>query len=209
MKKTSLWKTALVLLAGFGTLLPNQLVHASEKTTTIQKATVKASVLDVSLDKSGKLSGFVVDAQGKPQANEAVSVLQGRSVVAKATTDAKGRFEVTGLKGGVYGIQSAKGMTAYRVWTTTAAPKTSKEFAVVVKDNNLVRAQDDGSGLGGILSSDTGSYLLGGAAITGVIVGAIALKESGDNKDANASLRAQNAALQQQIDQLQQSLSTP
>ncbi len=206
MKKTSLWKTTLVLLTGFGTLLPHQLVSAGEKTTTTQKATVKQSVLDVSLDKSGKLTGFVVDAQGKPQANEEVSILQGRSVVAKATTDTKGRFEVAGLKGGVYGVQSAKGMTAYRVWTTSAAPKSSKEFAVVVKNNNLVRAQDDGEG---ILGGDTGSYLLGGAAITGVIVGAIALKQSGDNKDENAALKAQNAALQNQIDNLQQSLSTP
>lgn len=206
MKKTSLWKTALVLLTGFGTLLPQQLVMASEKTPTTHKATVKQSVLDVSLDKAGNLTGFVVDSQGKPLANEAVSVLQGRTVVAKATTDAKGRFQVTGLKGGVYGIQSAKGMMAYRVWTTTAAPKASKQFAVVVKDNNLVRAQDD---LGGVLGGDTGSYILGGAAISGVIIGAIALKQSSDNEDETDALKAQNAALQQQIDQLQQSLSMP
>ncbi len=207
MKKTSLWKTALVLLTGFGTLLPQQLVSASDTNPTVQKATAKQSVLDVSLDKSGKLTGFVVDAQGKPQVNESVSVMQGRNVVGKATTDSKGRFEVTGLKGGMYAIQSAKGQTAYRVWTTSAAPKTSKQYAVVVKDNNLVRAQSDMDG--GLLGGDTGSYLLGGAAITGVIVGSIALYQNGQNEDDTAALRAQNAALQQQLDQLQQSINTP
>lgn len=204
MKKTSLWKTALVLLAGFGTLLPQQLVTAAEKTTTTQSA--KAALLDVSLDKDGKLVGYVVDAQGKPQADQAVTIAQGRVIVAKATSDSKGRFEVKGLKGGVYTVESAKGTAGYRVWTTTAAPKASKQFAVVVKDNNLVRAQD-GMGLPG--TEDLGGILLGSAAITGVIVGSIALHDADQSQQQSDALKAQNAALQQQIDRLQNSLNNP
>ena len=213
MKKMSLWKTTLVLLGTLGTVLPQQLVLAGDTTPTAAAKQTKDAILDVSLDKAGSLSGFVVDAQGKPQANEVVRVMQGRTEVAKATTNAKGQFEVKGLRGGMYGIVSAKGTSGYRVWTNNAAPKSAKQFAVVVKDTQLVRAQDDGS----ILPDDllTRSHLiLGAAAVTGIVLGGVALSEANSaQSDAsaaqqqNAALQAQNALLQQQIDQLQQSLS--
>ena len=209
MKKMSLWKTTLVLLGTLGTMIPQQIVLAGDVSAPKAAKQTKDAILDVSLDKDGSLSGYVVDAQGKPQANEVVRVMQGRTEVAKATTNAKGQFEVKGLRGGMYGIVSAKGTTGYRVWTSNAAPKSAKQFAVVVKDTQLVRAQDDGSDL---LSGS--NLILGGAAITGIALGGVALSEANSaQSDAsaaqqqNAALQAQNALLQQQIDQLQQSLS--
>ncbi len=211
MKKMSLWKTTLVLMATIGTAIPQQVLLAGEISAAPAAKQTKDAILDVSLDKAGSLSGYVVDAQGKPQANEVVRVMQGRTEIAKATTNAKGQFEVRGLRGGVYGIVSAKGATGYRVWTSNAAPKTAKQFAVVVKDTQLVRAQDDGSDL---LS---GSHLiLGGLAITGIVLGGVALSDaSSANSDAaaaqqqNAALQAQIALQQQQIDFLQNSLNNP
>lgn len=207
----SLWKTTLVLMGTIGIVLPQQLVLAGDTTPTAAAKQTKDAILDVSLDKAGSLSGFVVDAQGKPQANQVVRVMQGRTEVAKATTNAKGQFEVKGLRGGVYGIVSAKGATGYRVWTSNAAPKTAKQFAVVVKDTQLVRAQNDSDDL------FTGSHLLlGGAAVTGIALGGVALGQSNSaESDAaaarqqSAALAAQNALLQQQIDQLQASLNAP
>ena len=211
MKKMSLWKTTLVLLGTLGTMIPQQIVLAGDVSAPKAAKQTKDAILDVSLDKDGSLSGYVVDAQGKPQANEVVRVMQGRTEIAKATTNDKGQFEVKGLRGGVYGIVSAKGTTGYRVWTSNAAPKTAKQFAVVVKDTQLVRAQDDMSDL---LS---GSHLLlGGAAITGIALGGVALSDARSaNSDAaaaqqqNAALAAQNALLQQQINQIQASLNAP
>ena len=214
----SLWKTTLVLLGTIGTVLPQQLVLAGDVSAAPaakQAKQTKDAILDVTLDKAGSLTGYVVDAQGKPQANEVVRVMQGRTEVAKATTNAKGQFEVKGLRGGVYGIVSAKGTTGYRVWTSNAAPKTAKQFAVVVKDNQLVRAQDCEC----VESCDllSGSHLiLGGAAITGIVLGGVALSRanSADSDAAaaqqqNAALQAQIALQQQQIDQLQASLAAP
>ena len=211
MKNMSLWKTTLVLLGTLGTLVPQQLVLAGDVSAAPAAKQAKDAILDVSLDKAGSLSGYVVDAQGKPQANEVVRVMQGRTEVAKATTNAKGQFEVKGLRGGMYGIVSAKGTTGYRVWTSNAAPKTAKQFAVVVKDTQLVRAQDDEDNL-----LSTPHLILGGAAITGIVLGGVALSRanSADSDAAaaqqqNAALQAQIALQQQQIDQLQASLAAP
>lgn len=149
MTKSTLLKTALVLLAGVGTALPQQVV-AGENTAKAEQP--KASILDVKLDQKGALSGYVVNEQGKPQADQKVTIKQGRSIVADVNTDAKGHFEAKDLKGGVYQIESAKGTTSYRVWSEKSAPKSSKEFAVVVAGKQqIVRAQGDmldGSGLG-------------------------------------------------------------
>ena len=214
MKNMSLWKTTLVLLGTLGTLVPQQLVLAGDVSAAPaakQTKQTKDAILDVTLDKAGSLTGYVVDAQGKPQANEVVRVMQGRTEVAKATTNAKGQFEVKGLRGGMYGIVSAKGTTGYRVWTSNAAPKTAKQFAVVVKDTQLVRAQDDEDNL-----LSTPHLILGGAAITGIVLGGVALSRanSADSDAAaaqqqNAALQAQIAMQQQQIDQLQASLAAP
>lgn len=192
--KISNWKMAFVLLGAMGTVLPQQ-VMAEQPTAKTQ--TAKQAVLDVTLSKSGSLSGYVVDAQGKPQANQAVTVKQGKETVAKAQTNAKGQFTVEGLKGGVYQVESAKGATLYRAWASGSAPKNSKDFAVVVQNNQLVRGQFEVLGLGGL-----GSVATVGVLATSVTLGTIGLVNANDAQDDADAANARANDLQMQIDQI-------
>ena len=186
MTKTTLLKTVIVLLAGVGIALPQQVV-AAEKTAPVGQA--KSAILDVKLDQQGSLSGYVVDGQGKPQADQKVVIKQGRSAIADVKTDAKGHFEVKGLKGGLYQIESSKGATAYRVWSDKSAPKNSKDYAVVVTGKQIVRAQGE---LGGV---DGGTLLTIGAVGTGIGLGTAGLIEASDANDRADNLQAQIDAL--------------
>ncbi len=174
MTKSTLLKTALVLLAGVGTALPQQVVAGEVAAKPVQ---AKTSILDVKLDQQGALTGYVVSEQGKPQVDQKVTIRQGRNIVADVTTDAKGRFEAKGLKSGVYQIESAKGSTAYRVWSDKSAPKTSKDYAVVVSGKQqIVRAQGDMLG-----DVDLGSAATVTLAGVGAGFGIAAYDESKDN----------------------------
>ena len=195
MKKSQFWKSVIVLFAAAGTVLPAPAVFAADNQPvdlTTQDATPKT--LDVALDADGVLNGYLVDGQGKPLANEAVVVRQGRREVAKTKTDSKGKFEVKSLRGGVYQIESKVGSSNYRVWANGTAPKNSRSVALVVNSKDpVVRGQLEGLGLG--LGSGT-ALLFGATAIT---LGVISINEANDTQD-------QNDALKRQLDAIQNSL---
>ena len=195
MKKSQLWKSVLVLFAAAGTLLPAPEVFAADtQPVEVNRQEAAQKTLDVALDVDGVLNGYLVDAQGKPLANESIVVRQGRREIAKSKTDGKGKFEVKSLRGGVYQIESKLGTSNYRVWSNGTAPKNARKVALVVNTKDtVVRGQLEGLGLG--LGGGT-SLLFGAAAIT---IGVISVSEINDTQD-------QNDALKIQLDQIQRSL---
>lgn len=185
MKTQRLWKSALVLLTGIATVLPNS-VMAGDAPVNAEVRKPAVQVRDVSLDADGTLTGYVVDAQGKPEALESVTIHQGRTTVATVKTNEKGQFAAKGLKGGVYQVSSNKGAALFRVWKNGTAPKQASKLALVVNDQGIARAQ----GEGGLLGLGGGGAGLGGASLATVGIGAgiiagvtVAVVEATDNSN--------------------------
>lgn len=197
MKKTLLIKFALVVIAGVGVAMPGRALAIDATAQKSSKST--SAVQDVKLTKNGTLVGYVVDHQGRVQAEQTVRILQGKNVVAELKTDDKGRFKVDGIKGGVYQIQSAKGEKLYRAWADGTAPKSSQEYAVVSTAKPVVRGQEEVLGFFNV-SNLGGAALLGGATGFG-IYNAV---EASEKRDDARAAEARAAALQRQIDMMNQ-----
>ena len=133
----SLWKRAALCLACFGMIVPQGTLAAAEKKA--QQPTVR--MLDLKLTEGGKLTGQVVNAQGQAVCNSIVAVRYQDHVVAKATTDAFGRYAVQGLRSGVHELETLNGRIPARLWTAAAAPQVAKSSALIVSDDNVIRAQ--------------------------------------------------------------------
>lgn len=140
MKRKSQWKTAVVLLTGISVVWPGSLM--AEETRPERRSTQTVfRTRDVSLGTSGTLTGFLVGPQGQPEVATSVVIHRGKRRIAVVKTDARGRFEVTGLKGGVYQVSSPKGSALFRLWKDGTAPRMAAECAVVVIDAKVVRGQ--------------------------------------------------------------------
>jgi hypothetical protein len=168
----SLWKRAALCLACFGMMIPQgALVAAAEKP---QQQTT-ARMLDVKLT-DGSASGLIVDAQGKVLKGAKIALRYQNRVVAQTTTNADGRFAITGLIGGVHELETVNGRVPARLWTEKTAPASAKPVALIVSDKNVIRAQcgEGGCGVGGggLLGHGGGGGILGhGGGGNGWVVG--------------------------------------
>ncbi|MHC4874964.1 MAG: hypothetical protein ACYTGL_00610 [Planctomycetota bacterium] len=179
------WKSVLVLLTGFAALLPGS-ADAGQAPARTKSREAARQIKDVSLDTRGVLSGYLVDRQGKPETSTAVTIRQGRRQIARAKTNAKGHFEVQGLKGGVYQMSSKQGSQIIRVWKHGTAPKKASRLALLVNDQTVVRGQIlDELGLTGLGGGGSLATVgIGAAIITGTT---IAVVEATDDDDSPAA----------------------
>ena len=97
----SLWKRAALCLACFGMVIPQGVLVAAEK-----KQQKTARVLEMKMTDGGKITGQLVDAQGRVLKNEKVIVRFRSRVVAEATTNEQGRCAITGLRGGLHQLET-------------------------------------------------------------------------------------------------------
>ena len=102
---------------------------------------------DVTLHQGGVLLGQVVNEQGKALANSPVLISQSGKEITRAFTDKSGKFTVQNLNGGVYQISSVGHADNYRCWAPNTAPPAAQKGLMLVSKNDLVRAQDCGSGV--------------------------------------------------------------
>lgn len=127
---------------------------------------------DIALGSAGTLKGRAVDGQGTPLNAAKVTVSRNSQVVATAVTEEDGSFAVTGLTTGVYDLQAGQGRGTLRAWDANAAPPSAKKDVLIVSGATS-RAQS------GLFVDPTQTITLG-LAITGTVLGAVALSESGD-----------------------------
>ena len=152
------WKTVgrfAIVMAAVGMLVPSW-----AKAEAIQGAQ-QGAVLDVALQ-NGKLVGQVLDAQGAPIKGELVSVRQGDKVIAQVKTDDLGRYDVRGLKTGIYEVATKAGGASYRVWDAAVAPPAAQPGALMIV-GQPVRGQLGGGLLGN-------PWVLGGIAAAAIII---------------------------------------
>ena len=154
-----LWKTTgrvAVVMAAVGMLVPSWV-----QAEAVQGAQ-NGAILDVAL-KDGALVGQVLNAQGAPMKGETVSIRQGEKEIAQVKTDDLGRYDVHGLKTGIYEVATKEGGASYRVWDANVAPPSAQPGALMIV-GQPVRGQ---LGAGGLLSNP---WVLGGIAAAAIII---------------------------------------
>jgi len=176
------WLTATaVCLSCLGMLLPQTVLAADapqpDGPLPSAVSPPMPAVNDVALQAGGALVGQVVDQQGVPLAHTPVLVRQNDQEVASTITDDNGRFEVSGLRGGLYQVVAGQGVGIYRLWAANTAPPTAQASAMVVSGNDVVRGQD-----GGLLYWLTNPWVL-----AGIIAAAIAIPIAVSNHNRSSS----------------------
>ncbi|MGZ0169726.1 MAG: carboxypeptidase-like regulatory domain-containing protein [Planctomycetales bacterium] len=209
MKSRDLWKSVFLIIGAAGIVLPTSFVNAATPATrsnvaaktagaSSSKAPKKAAlkILDVSLGQNGELTGFVLDDQGKAVVGSRILVHLGKKTIAEMSTDAAGQFRVGGLRGGVYQIVHADGVSVFRVWKNGTAPRSAKAKALIIAGKRLVRGQNE---VGALSMIQPATLASGAAAITGITLGVIGISEASEASDeadaANAKLDALLATL--------------
>jgi type III secretion system FlhB-like substrate exporter len=98
-------------------------------------------IRDFAISDSGVLRGKVLDRQGQPVANSPVVLLNGRSEVARAQSDARGDFQFQMVKGGLHQVATNGDMVVCRLWTAAAAPPAAQNAVLLCGGNTVVRGQ--------------------------------------------------------------------
>ena len=184
MKVRNVLKSALAALACFGTLIPQQSLNAAQSAPEAPASKADADsqaqkITDIELDRQGRLRGFLVDTNGKPEALKKVQIRQGKKFLAETKTDRNGEFQVSKLRGGVYQIVSKDQAAVVRVWSNGTAPPKSKD-AVLLVTGKVARGQ-------GFIPGGTVAGLLGlGVGITGLTIGIVNMQKNDDlQRDIN------------------------
>lgn len=178
MKATRSIRGGIAALACSGMLLAQTAQAATPPALSPSPAAAVApAIRDVALEDAGVFRGQIVDAQGKAQAAVPVCITKQGQEVARTKTDEKGQFAASGLSGGVYEVHTPISTTVYRAWSPRTAPPAATQVAVIVPEQNIVRAQmRGGSALG---------WLANPWVLAGIVAAAIAIPLALDDDDAS------------------------
>lgn len=90
-------------------------------------------IRDIELGADGELGGQLLDAQGQPQVGQQV-VLAGAdgAVISQTTTDEQGNFLFTGVRSGLYLVQTADSLEVCRCWVANTAPPVAEREVLLV-----------------------------------------------------------------------------
>ncbi len=170
MLKNNLYARIIACAAGVAMILPAMPVSAAPQATQqVRQGT------DVVLVK-GELHGKLLTSNGKPVAGAVVKASKNGKLVATTVTKQDGSYALTGLSSGTHTVTLANGQFPVRLWSKDTAPTASKTQLTV--SQTAVRGQfmdDCGCPM-------WGNIAIGALAATGVILGAVALKEANDNE---------------------------
>ena len=122
------------------------------------------AVRDVALEPGGILRGQVVQPDGTPVTGARVTLRSANQTVAATSTNERGEFVVSGLRGGVYQIVLGDMQRTIRAWSANTAPATARSGVLLVRSVSVVRGQ-----AGGVFSGILGSPL----AMAGVMAAAM------------------------------------
>lgn len=127
-------------------LMPMQQIFAADPLAGKEKAKAAPAtapgVTDIELGAGGVMKGQVVDARGTPRVKVAVRIIKPGAAADTALscqTNADGRFQIAGLSGGVYRVETPAGATVCRVWPANTAPPSAVAQALFVEGGQTVR----------------------------------------------------------------------
>lgn len=171
-------RAALLGLAVVGLLIPAPLVHAANPPEKKQQV----QILDIVLQRNKSFLGQIVDAQGLPQKDLEVNLLQAGKVVHKTKTDKSGVFCATNLHSGVYQVVSDKTVGTYRLWDSKIAPPSAQQWALLVRGQGPIRGQQ-----GPIAYWLTKPWVIAGLVTTAVVIPVVIHNSHTGSDDVPAS----------------------
>ena len=171
---------------GFVVLVTATSLLSSQVLVSAAQVSVSAQAVDVALSITGTLSGAVVDTRGHARGKTAVEVRRGRRLVARALTDANGRYDVSNLPGGLYQVRVDGTETLVRAWAAGTAPRSAAKQLPVIADAPIVRGQDQDappaeSASRGLFGGSALADGLVSALIVGGVVGTILIIDAIDD----------------------------
>jgi hypothetical protein len=155
MKRARFIRGVFVSLAVVGLCVPEVALAAEQTPPPV--------ITDIALAEGGTLHGQLVDLRAGGVAGAPVSLRAQDREVAATTTRSDGRFEVPGLRGGVYQLAAGQGNGIYRFWSPGTAPPAAQKGAIVYTQN--------GGGQGGGLKM----LLANPVVVAGIVATAIAV----------------------------------
>ncbi len=138
--------------------------------------TTSSQPMDVGLGDGHVLRGHVVDNAGNAADHVNVLLFTGGELVASGQSDARGRFAIANLRGGVYQLAAGDQVSFIRCWAPNTSPPTAKQ-SVLLQVEDVQRAQ----------ISPASCALANPWVIAGIVAAAIAipvaLKANSDDRD--------------------------
>ncbi len=184
MKTWKRFQITIAMIASCGILWPQAPVLA-------QSPAGASQIQDVELSADGVLQGRVVSAEGAPLPGAVVQLRNATQLVAYATADELGNFQVSALRGGNYTLAAGDQVTNLRVWTNQTAPPSARSGVLLVR-GSITRAQgcteDSCTGMcGGACGKGPLGFLLNPFVIGAAVAAAIAIPLALNNDNDNAS----------------------
>lgn len=140
-RKIHLWRHTVALVAAIGMATQPHLLLADEIVRTSAAKRSLERPHDIVLADGGLLVGKLVDEKGAALSMAPISLRTVGKKVIKTTTDKNGKFQVKGLRGGVYQIAAAGHEGIYRLWAPQTAPPAAQRQLTMVSHNEIVRGQ--------------------------------------------------------------------
>ena len=138
---------AIVTLAVCAAMsLPHSVMANGVAVQVVDGIKVSQHVKNLQLGENGTLAGVIVDESGKPVASSPVVIGHQGKAWAEFDTGADGRYQVTGLKTGIYQVVSYAGVETYRVFEKDAPVDAVEGVVQVVSQEGIQRGQACGNG---------------------------------------------------------------
>lgn len=132
------WLSALACVSW---LIPAQISAAEAKQIAGLTPAMRPIILDIALGPQGRMTGQLVNAQGKAQANQPVVVHRQGAASQSTQTDQNGRFQFNGMSGGTYQVATTNAATICRCWADKTAPPAARQDVLLVSGDGIQRGQ--------------------------------------------------------------------
>ncbi len=171
MKLHTMLTKAASLAVCFGVLLSGPVMAGAE-----------SMIRDVEISKDGTLYGVVHNAQGQAVAAAPVQLKYHGKAVAATSSNADGRFAITGVRGGAHELMVGSSSSPVRLWANGTAPKTATQGIAVAANEAVVRGQSYETYPGATGPSGFGMLDVITVATVGAAAGALVFAIDNNNK---------------------------
>ncbi len=133
-----------VLLATLNWIFPVSQAQALNPPTDGHATTEQrpgVHINDIALGAGGQLSGMVLSRHGKPTDAFPVTVTQKGRAVGTLSPDKSGRFQISGIHGGLFQVSAGRNAYMCRGWVAGTAPPIVRDQLLIVPEGIVENGQ--------------------------------------------------------------------